>query len=169
MYASGKIQGTVNPSDIQVLASVTVDGGEISADTDDNGVFVLNGVPAGTYTVVLTPDSNSDYIETIVENVVVVNGVITDIGIIDLEPKIGSITGTITNVGVVVTASVMVGGDTVSVNIDENRVFLLENIPIGIYTVTLTPADGSGLAVKEESDVEVTQDTVTDLGEITLE
>ena len=150
-------------------SSVTVDGGEISADTDDNGVFVLNGVPAGTYTVVLTPDSNSDYIETIVENVVVVNGVITDIGIIDLEPKIGSITGTITNVGVVVTASVMVGGDTVSVNIDENRVFLLENIPIGIYTVTLTPADGSGLAVKEESDVEVTQDTVTDLGEITLE
>jgi len=63
----------------------------------------------------------------------------------------------------------MVGGDTVSVNIDENRVFLLENIPIGIYTVTLTLADGSGLAVKEESDVEVTQDTVTDLGEITLE
>ena len=29
LYASGKIQGTVNPSDIQVLASVTVDGGEI--------------------------------------------------------------------------------------------------------------------------------------------
>ncbi len=90
LYGSGKIQGTVNPSDIQVLASVvTVDGGEITADTDDSGVFVLNGVPAGTYTVVLTPDPTFDYVETVVDGVVVVNGEITDIGIIDLEPKTG--------------------------------------------------------------------------------
>ncbi len=91
IYGSGKIQGTVNPSDIQVLASViTGDGVEITAYTDDNGVFVLNGVPAGFYTVVLTPDSDSDYIETFEENVEVQNGVITYIEEpIDLEPKTG--------------------------------------------------------------------------------
>jgi len=83
--------------------------------------------------------------------------------------SIGSITGTIPNEGVVVTASVIVNGETVAVDINDDRVFLLENIPVGIYTVTLTPADGSGLTVKDVLDVEVTQDTVTDLGDITLE
>ncbi len=168
LYASGKIQGTVNPLGFQVLASVTVVNDTISAYTNENGVFVLNGVPAGIYNVLITPDPEFDYIETVVEGVEVVNGEITDIGTIDLELKTGSITGTITNDNVVVTASVMVGGSEVLADTN-GGVFLLEDIPVGTYTVTLTPADGSGLAVKEESDVEVTQDTVTDLGEITLE
>ncbi len=169
LYASGKIQGTVNPFDFQVLASVIVDGETISAYADEIGAFVLSGVPAGTYNVIFTPDAESAYTETTVENVVVVNGEITDIGIVELDLKVGSITGTITNEGVDVTASVMVDGESVAVDIDENRVFLLENIPVGTYTVTLTPAEGSGLSVKEELDVEVTQDTVTDLGNITLD
>ncbi len=63
----------------------------------------------------------------------------------------------------------MVEGSEVTAETNVDGIFLLENIPIGIYTVTLTPADGSGLAVKEESDVEVTQDTVTNIGVITLE
>ena len=170
LYASGKIQGAVNPFNFQVLVSVMVDGETISAYADGAGAFVLNGVPAGTYNVVFTPDAESAYTETTVENVVVVNGEITDIGTIELELKVGSITGTITNVGVVVTASVMVDGETISEVADETTgVFLLENIPIGTYTVTLTPAEGSGLTAKEELDVEVTENTVTDLGEITLE
>lgn len=169
LYASGKIQGTVNPLGFQVLASVTVVNDTISAYTNENGVFVLNGVPAGIYNVLITPDPESDYIETVVEGVEVVNGEITDIGTIDLELKTGSITGTITNDNVIVTASVMVGGSEVSADTNGEGVFLLENIPLGTYTVTLTPADGSGLTVKEVLDVEVTQDTVTDLGEITLE
>lgn len=170
LYASGKIQGTVNPLGFQVLASVTVGDETISAYTDESGVFVLNGVPAGIYNVLITPDPEFDYIETVVEGVEVVNGEITDIGTIDLELKTGSITGTITNESVVVTASVMVEGETISSIADETTgVFLLENIPIGTYTVTLTPAEGSGLTAKEELDVEVTENTVTDLGEITLE
>lgn len=170
LYASGKIQGTVSPLGFEVLASVMFGDNEtISASTNENGVFVLNGVPAGTYTVVLTPDPTSDYVETKVTGVEVKNGEITYIeDIIDLEPKTGSITGKIIiTEGVVVTASVMVDASEVTADTNGEGVFLLVDIPVGTYTVTLTPADGSGLAVKEESDVEVTQDTVTDIGEIT--
>ena len=169
LYASGKIQGAVNPLGFQVLASVEADGGTISAYADENGVFVLNGVPAGTYDVLLTPDPTSNYVETVVTGVIVVNGEITDIGTIDLELKVGSITGTITNEGVAVTASVMVNGEAITADINVDRVFLLENIPVGTYTVTLTPDGASGLTTKEITDVIVTQDTVTDLGAITLE
>ena len=166
---SGKIQGAVNPFDFQVMASVMVDGEPISAYVDESGIFVLNGVPAGTYDVLISPDPASDYAEAVVEGVVVVNGEVTDIGTVELELLPGSITGTITNESVVVTASVMVGGEVVAADINESRVFLLENIPAGTYTVTLTPADGSGLAVKEILDVEVMANAVTDLEEITLE
>ncbi|RLD28534.1 MAG: carbohydrate-binding protein [Bacteroidetes bacterium] len=171
LYASGKIQGTVNPFDFQVMASVIVDGETISAYADDSGVFVLNGVPAGTYDVLITPDPTSNYAETTVTGVEVVNGEVTDIGIIELQLIPGSITGTITNEndGLVVTASIMVDGEEVSANINDERVFLLENIPVGIYTVTLTPNDGFGLSPKTIENVEVTTGAITDLGDITLD
>jgi uncharacterized protein DUF4382 len=170
-YASGKIQGAVNPFDFQVMASVIVDGGIISAYANDSGVFVLNGVPAGTYDVLIIPDPTSNYAETTVTGVEVVNGEITDIGIIELQLIPGSITGIITNEdeGLVVTALVMVNGNEVSANINEERVFLLENIPVGTYTVTLTPNDGFGLTPKAIENVEVTNGATTDLGNITLE
>jgi hypothetical protein len=171
LYASGKIQGTVNPFDFQITASVVVDGETISAYTNDSGVFVLNGVPTGTYDVLIIPDPTSNYAETTVTGVVVVNGEITDIGIIELQLIPGSITGTITNEDddLVVTASVMVDGEEVSANINNERVFLLENIPVGTYTVTLTPNDGFGLSPKTIENVEVTTGVTTNLGDITLE
>ena len=152
IYASGKIQGAVTlqdpdnleeaitpPSDLQIEASVEVDGEIISAYVDDSGVFVLHGVPAGTYDVLITPDPTSNYADTVVTGVEVVNGEVTNLGTIELELIPGSITGTITNVGIVATATVMVNGEEVSDETDENGVFLLENIPVGIYTVTITP------------------------------
>lgn len=167
---SGKILGAVNPFDFQVQASVMVDGEPVSAYADENGVFMLNGVPAGIYSVTITPADGSGYAEAVVDNVEVINGEVTDIGTIELEllPVVGSITGTITNEGVVVTASVMVDADEITADTNESGVFLLENIPVGIYTVTLTPADGSGLTAAQMNNVDVTENAVTDLGEITL-
>jgi hypothetical protein len=170
-FASGKIQGSVNPFDMQVMASVMVDGEIISAYADESGVFVLNGVPAGTYDVTVIPDPESGYAETVAEDVVVVNGEVTVIEpTIELELIPGSIAGNITNVALMLTASVMVDGETVSVDIDTSvtGAFVLENIPPGSYTVTLTPAEGSGLAVKEELDVVVEPNTETNLGDLTL-
>lgn len=168
--SSGIIEGAVNPFDFQVMASVTVDGEEVSAYADENGNFSLYGVPEGTYTVTITPDPDSGYISTTVENVEVINGQITNIGTIDLEtaPVVGSITGTILNAGISVTASVTVDGELVEATTDASGVFVLSDIPVGTYTVTLTPEGGSGLSPMEITDVEVTEDTTVDLGEITL-
>lgn len=44
------------------------------------GEFELNGVPAGTYTVTLTPEVASGKTVKTIANVVVVNGQVTNIG-----------------------------------------------------------------------------------------
>jgi len=168
--SSGIIEGAVTPFDFQTVASVMVDGEEVSAYTDDTGVFMLYGVPAGTYTVTLTPDPTSGYAPTTVENVLVVNGQVTNIGTVELQmpPELGAISGTVTNAGVAATASVVVDGVTITAETDDTGMFLLDAIPVGIYTVTVTPEDGSGLMAMDITDVEVIVDTTTDLGSITL-
>lgn len=80
MANSGSISGTVVAAGYQVLASVMVGGVEVSAFTNSEGVFHLHGIPAGTYTVTLTPDVASTFPPLLIENVVVVNGVSTDTG-----------------------------------------------------------------------------------------
>lgn len=169
--SSGKIEGVVTPFDFQVQAAVTTPDGDITAYVDENGAFVLNGVPAGVYTVTITPDPESGYAVAMVENVEVVNGQITNIGTIELleVPVVGAITGTILNEGVVATAAVEVNGEMVVATTDETGVFLLADIPVGIYAVTITPEEGSGLTELVVPDVEVVADMTADLGEITLE
>lgn len=58
---------------------------EVTANTNEEGVFALHGIPSGTYIVTITPDASSGLNATIVESVVVVNGQVTDIGEITLE------------------------------------------------------------------------------------
>lgn len=78
---SGVIKGSVTPTGFAVSASVAVAGVPVSTPVNaTTGVFQLNGIPSGTYTVTLTPDSTSLYAEKTITNVVVVNGSATDIG-----------------------------------------------------------------------------------------
>jgi len=168
--ASGIIQGVVSPSDFPSEVSVMVDGETIStfATPENGGAFMLYGVPVGTYDLTVTPEEGSGYATKVI-SVDVVNGQVTDVGTIELELLPGSITGKVLNEGVAVVASVMVDAVEVTANTDAMGVFLLEDIPVGTYNVTLTPAEGSGLSIKTIENVEVMADSTTDLGDITLE
>jgi hypothetical protein len=77
--STGRIEGIVTPIGYQVVASVVVEDNEVSAYTDELGNFVLYGIPAGTYTLTLTPDPASGYAPVSIENVIVVNGEVTTV------------------------------------------------------------------------------------------
>lgn len=85
---SGVIKGNVSPAleGYQVLASVQVGDETVSAYADESGFFQINGVPAGTYEVKLTPEEGSGKAEKLIPDVVVVNGEINNLGAISLDP-----------------------------------------------------------------------------------
>lgn len=82
---SGAIKGIVTPIAVQSLVSVQVGDVTVSAYTNELGVFQLNGIPAGTYTVTITPDVSSGLTPLAVPNILVVNGQITNMNTLLLE------------------------------------------------------------------------------------
>ena len=83
---SGAISGTVIPPGI--LAMITADNGvtQISTYANPTGAFLLSGVPDGTYTITIEADIALGIPPVVIENVTVVQGEVTAIGEIDLEP-----------------------------------------------------------------------------------
>jgi hypothetical protein len=83
---SGVIKGTVTNivTAKQVLASVQVGTETITSYANAQGVFQLNGVAAGTYTITLTPDPTSGLAIKTISSVVVINGTVKDLGNITL-------------------------------------------------------------------------------------
>ncbi|MDQ1165656.1 DUF4382 domain-containing protein [Flavobacterium sp. SORGH_AS_0622] len=82
---SGIIKGMVTPFNLQSLVSVQVGDTTVSAYADESGAFQLNGIPAGTYSVTITPDASSQLSALVVPNVVVVNGQITNMNTLTLK------------------------------------------------------------------------------------
>ncbi len=182
--SSGIIKGTVEPTDVPSVVSVLVnDNGTpdnldddfvISANTDETGAFALWGVPAGTYDVVATPlDSESDYAEGTAMSVSVVNGETSTIEEpIQLAMKPGSISGDVTN-DIVVTITVKdKETEDVIATIDSNEKgeFLLEDVPVGTYTVTISATGfvSQDYSKDNSTDVTVTANAETVLDPITL-
>lgn len=83
--ASGAISGMVNPFDYQVEVSAVVGEETIITLTNEEGKFMLHGVPAGTYNVTFTPDEASGLTPKTVEGVNSVLGENTDMGTVELE------------------------------------------------------------------------------------
>lgn len=79
---NGSVHGTV--ATLQALpATVTATDGtnSYSTITDANGGFLLQGLPAGNYTVTITPQA--PYNEVTISNVVVTTGSMTELGVIN--------------------------------------------------------------------------------------
>ncbi|WP_298756119.1 DUF4382 domain-containing protein [uncultured Psychroserpens sp.] len=83
--STGIISGSISPSDVQTQISVLVDTDMVSTYTDENGNFTLIGLPSGSYEVTITPDPESGFIETTLEDIVVVEGQTTILETIELQ------------------------------------------------------------------------------------
>lgn len=83
--STGAISGHVTPIDVQMEISATDGVDTISAFSDEEGNFVLVGLPQGSYTVIVTPDPVSGLTTQTIENVEVNVGETTDLGLILIE------------------------------------------------------------------------------------
>jgi hypothetical protein len=86
LATSGVIKGTITnfATAKEVLASVLVGTEMVSAYANAEGVFQLNGIPAGTYIVTLTPDPTSGLLVKTILGVIVVNGEVKNMGSISM-------------------------------------------------------------------------------------
>ncbi len=82
---SGAVSGLIEPITSNSLVTATNGTDEISAYTDENGIFLLYGVPEGTYTITVTPDADSNLSSETVENIEVIKGETTALETITLE------------------------------------------------------------------------------------
>ena len=78
---SGAILGKIDPAGL--ICSVTADNGvnQYSTYSDTTGGFLLMGIPAGTYSLTVSPDP--PLLPQTVSNVVVTTGQLTDVGTIN--------------------------------------------------------------------------------------
>ncbi len=86
---AGMVVGTVaTPADletnVQSLVKLSNDGVTISAYTDADGNFALNGVPAGTYDLEVTPEAESGLTVFVLSDVEVKPNETTDLGELEL-------------------------------------------------------------------------------------
>lgn len=82
---SGSIYGKISVPNIQTQISLVSDSENIATYTDKDGNFALKGIPAGNYSIQITPDPTSAFSEMTINNINVTIGNITETGIIELK------------------------------------------------------------------------------------
>lgn len=78
---SGSIKGQVLPAGVISIVSAT-SGTTYSSNTNINGEFIIQGLPAGIYSVTITPVAPFEPVT--IDNISVTVGAATDIGIVNL-------------------------------------------------------------------------------------
>lgn len=81
---SGAISGKVLPGSMLTMVTAVSGSVEISSYTNLEGDFLLSGVPDGNYTVTIQADLRLEIPPVVVQNVSVVKGEVTSIGVINL-------------------------------------------------------------------------------------
>jgi hypothetical protein len=86
---TGSIKGSVEPASEKVLAEVPLSSTDTISTYSDTvtGIFLLGGLPSGTYNVIVSPLSGSVYQQDTIEGVVVTTGQTTLLEKIVLKPK----------------------------------------------------------------------------------
>jgi hypothetical protein len=74
---SGSIHGLISPLTIHATITAEANGVSYTTVTNENGAFLLKGIPEGTYTVTVTPDLPA--LPVTLTNVEVKTGIITDL------------------------------------------------------------------------------------------
>ncbi|MEO5776036.1 MAG: DUF4382 domain-containing protein [Flavobacterium sp.] len=77
---SGTIRGSITPIGNAMVTATSATSVEYTSSTNDAGQFQISGLPAGTYTLTITPEL--PLLPIIQTDVVVTTGVVTNVGII---------------------------------------------------------------------------------------
>ena len=82
---TARITGTLDPAEQQYVFAYQTTGDTIGSFADTTGAFQLTSVPAGQYTVEIVPPDSADYAVTVITDVLVVAGQVTDLGTVNLR------------------------------------------------------------------------------------
>jgi hypothetical protein len=78
---SGSIKGKINPA-VTCMVTATSGGVSYSSQTNASGDFIIAGLPAGTYTLTITPIQ--PYTTSTISNIIVTTGNVSNVGIINI-------------------------------------------------------------------------------------
>jgi hypothetical protein len=84
---TGSIKGTIEPVTENCLVEVKLNDTVSLSSYSDNGLYLIPGVPAGTYAVVITTPTESLYNGAIIDGIVVNNGETTTVDKVVLVNK----------------------------------------------------------------------------------
>ena len=82
---SGQLVGILQPAQEQYVFAYQAGGDTLGTVADSTGLFRLVGVPAGVYTLEVTPHDSATYGPFLRSNISVAPGELVDLGTIDLE------------------------------------------------------------------------------------
>lgn len=182
---AGSVSGTVSYYDSQnpelvgiVGASVSLSGGEYifnnttttSEEPGSEGTFILDNVPADSYTLNVNANGFDEYSE----GIEVTDGANTEVNVILLFEETGAISGSVVDfdsgepiesVTVIVTLSGGVYTFNSSADTNESGEFVIEQLPVGVYDLTVLTTDYDEYIA---GGIGVTEGAINDIGEIKL-
>lgn len=152
----GQVRDKTSLKYIENVSVMLIENPSIMVYTDGNGIFRINNLYAGIYTLKF---EHPDYTPKTLENVGVEPNAPTNVGIIDITPKPGMIQG-ITTPG----ANINLRGTNYKTTANDTGSFILSNIPPGEYTVDISLTNYNSKAVA----INLGPGELKDLGDQTL-